>query len=186
MTLVRPSKKYTITKRTSFEQKTFFPENFFPKNILGFQSSYDLYFVHMFSLYFSLKWIISIVASCWGGYHLPKMFEKIMFYCLKEGQKGSNWAQYIVPWPNTKHPLQNLLETINIAWNTVWRVPNIVILLWLNHMKPSKTLKMDILTEIPTRKSKTKNPIVSKTRVESLWLLWLYFFVWKSFGMNLS
>ena len=105
----------------------------------------------MFSLYFSLKWIISIVASCWGGYHLPKMFEKIMFYCLKEGQKGSNWAQYIVPWPNTKHPLQNLLETINTAWNTVWRVPNIMILLWVNHMKPLKTLKMDILTEILTR-----------------------------------
>ena len=25
-----------------------------------------------------------------GSYHLPKMFEKIMFYCFQEGQKGSN------------------------------------------------------------------------------------------------
>ena len=51
------------------------------------------------------------------------MFEKIMFHCLREGQKGSNWAQYIVPWPNTKQPLQNLLKTINTAWNTVSRIP---------------------------------------------------------------
>ena len=76
-----------------------------------------------------------------GSYHLPKMFEKIMFHCFQEGQKGSNWAQYIVPWPNTKQPLQNMLNTINTASNTVsgdQNRQNIEILLWVNHMKPLK------------------------------------------------